>query len=127
MMAYVHTSAASRLLIRDDESTALVEFVNGEVELVASVLLETEIRQLARIHDTSQEAASTLLEGVTLFEQSWADHRAAGVLAGPPPTAADALHLQAAVALGVDVFLTYDVTLANLAGELGMRAAAPGR
>ncbi len=52
-------------------------------------------------------------------------YRQAGLLPGANLRSLDALHLAAAVALGVDAILTYDLRMAEAAGELGVPVIAP--
>lgn len=47
-LAYLDTSAAAKLLIEEPESAARAEWADdASVELVATLLLETELRRLA--------------------------------------------------------------------------------
>ncbi|WP_457206174.1 type II toxin-antitoxin system VapC family toxin [Nocardioides sp. P5_C9_2] len=124
---YVDTSAALKLLVEESESTALVRALDDEApDLVASLLLETELRRVvAREPALSQAAVSDLLASISLFELSPSVFTEAGLLPGPTLRSLDALHLAAAIRLGVDHVVTYDRRMAGAAQDLGLAVLAP--
>jgi predicted nucleic acid-binding protein len=87
--------------------------------------METELRRLAEREDLRQEAVTELLDRVYLYEMPPSLFREAGLLPGRDLRSLDALHLAAALRLGVDVVVTYDERLANAALRTGLRALAP--
>ncbi|MCL2489959.1 MAG: type II toxin-antitoxin system VapC family toxin [Propionibacteriaceae bacterium] len=114
MRAYVDTSAAAKLLQRESESAQMQRFANREdVELVSTLLLETELRRFASRSMISQTAVSDVLEGVSLFGFEESDFKAAGLLPGETLRSLDALHIQGAIALGADCMVAYDTRLAD--------------
>ena len=124
---YVDTSAALKLLVEESESTALVRALDDEApDLVASLLLETELRRVvAREPALTQAAVSDLLASISLFELSPSVFTEAGLLPGPTLRSLDALHLAAAIRLGVDRVVTYDRRMAGAAQDLGLAVLAP--
>lgn len=81
---YLDTSAAMKLIVEESESTALAARVDSEApDLVACLLLETELRRAAHREDAlGQELVSSLVEGVGLYEMPASLYREAGLLAG---------------------------------------------
>jgi predicted nucleic acid-binding protein len=124
---YLDTSAALKLVLDEVESSALVQAVDdAQPELVACWLLETELRRAAqRTPELSQELASELLETVSLFEVPGSLFREAGMLPGTHLRSLDALHLAAAVRIGVERLVTYDVRMTESARLLGLSVLAP--
>lgn len=124
---YLDTSAALKLIVEEAESTALAERLDADTpDIVACLLLETELRRAAQCHDAlSQELVSQLIDGLSLYEVPASLFREAGLLAGTDLRSLDALHLAAAVRIGVDAVVTYDLRMAEAARELGLSAIAP--
>lgn len=125
---YIDTSAATKLLVEEAESSALAHELDlREPVLVASYLLETEVRRVVhRIPALSHEAASRLLEGIDLYEAPPSLFREAGLLPGSGLRSLDALHLATAVRIGVDALVTYDVKMREAARDLGIAVTGPG-
>lgn len=126
---YLDTSAALKLLVDEAETDALSSVViDQQPDLVACFLLETELRRaVARYDDLDQTDAVGLLEGVGLHEVPPSLFREAGLLPGSHLRPLDALHLTAAVRIGVDRLLTYDARMIEAAGEVGLPVVTPGR
>jgi uncharacterized protein len=72
MIAYVDTSAATKLVIEEPESeqlaTYLDKLITDDVSLVSSILLETELRRLAVRHNLSQALVWDVLQRFDLIE-----------------------------------------------------------
>ncbi len=126
---YLDSSAALKLLVEEAESAALTSTLDAErPSLVACWLLETELRRAAhRVESLTQQAVTTLLAGVDLYDVPGSLFREAGVLPGVRLRSLDALHLAAAVRLGVAGVLTYDRRMTDAAQELGLEVRSPGR
>ena len=124
---YLDTSAALKLLVDEVESQALAETLDSlQPDLVACWLLETELRRAAhRLTQISQARVSELLDGVSLYEVPASLFREAGLLPGAHLRSLDALHLAAAVRIGVDRLVTYDLRMTEAAVEIGMGVLAP--
>lgn len=125
-LPYLDTSAAAKLLIEESESAALAEWADdASVELVATLLLETELRRLAVRRDLPPLAVSSILDGVSLYEPSASLYREAGILPGATLRSLGALHLAGALRLGVHAMATYDDRLADAARSIGLAVVAP--
>ena len=124
---YLDTSAALKLLVEESESEALVHAIEeAQPELVACWLLETELRRAAQREPAlSQELVSELLEAVSLFEVPGSLFREAGLLPGTHLRSLDALHLAAAIRIGVEHLITYDTRMADSARLVGLSTLAP--
>lgn len=124
---YLDTSAALKLIIEERESAALAAVVDAEApDLVACLLLETELRRAVhRDESLTQELASGFLDGIGLYELPPSLFPEAGLLASPRLRSLDALHLAAAIRIGVDCVLTYDHRMAEAARDLGIAVLAP--
>lgn len=125
---YIDTSAALKLLIAETESDGLArELDRQQPELAAGYLLETEVRRAVhRVNSLTQEAATVVLDTVDLYEIPPSLFREAGLITGPSMRSLDAIHLAAAVRIGVDALLTYDRRMRAAATELGLDVIAPG-
>ncbi len=123
---YVDTSALGALLVWQQETEALVEWLEeADVDLVSSDLLETELRRMAVREGRDQARVSAMLNGVSLAALDRAVYRSAGFLPMPYLRTLDALHLEAAMRLDVDAVLTYDHRLAEAAVAVGLSVVAP--
>lgn len=124
---YLDTSAALKLLVEEPESEALARELDSEQpDLVACWLLETELRRVAhREPALAQQLVSELLDGVDLYEVPASLFREAGLLPGANLRSLDALHLAAAVRIGVDRVVTYDAPMGDSARSLGLDVLAP--
>ena len=124
---YLDTSAALKLLVEEAESESLARSIDSEQpDLVACWLLETELRRAAqREPDIGQEKVTELLQGVDIYAMPASLFREAGLLPGASLRSLDALHLAAAVRVGVDQVLTYDSRFAESAWSLGLSVHAP--
>ena len=124
---YLDTSAAVKLIVQETESDALAaELRSNEPELVACLLLETELRRVvAREPALTQRAVSDLLCGVDVYELPPPLFTEAGLLPGAALRSLDALHLAAAIRLEVDAVVTYDQRMAHAATSLGLEVFAP--
>lgn len=125
---YLDTSAALKLLVEEVESSSLAERLDAEApDLVACLLLETELRRAAQRHEAmTQPMVSEFVEVLSLVEVPASLFREAGLIVGDNLRSLDALHLAAAVRLGVDAVVTYDLRMAEAARELGLAVIAPG-
>jgi len=125
--AYLDTSAAAKLLQREDESDAMQRFANrDDVELVGTLLLGTELRRFALRHQIGQTAVSDVLDGISLFPFEDADFTAAGLMPGGTLRSLDALHIQGALGLGADFVVAFDARMIAACGDVGLRVIQPG-
>lgn len=91
---YVDTSAATKLLVNEEESEALARELDAkQPELVACYPLETEVRRVVhRIEALTHEAATTVLDDVDLYDIPPSLFREAGLLPGKGLRSLDAIH-----------------------------------
>ena len=128
-MLYLDTSAAAKLLVREKESHVLSRTLDDAadrgVRLVSSLLLETELRRLAVRESIEQASVTAVLARVDLYETPPSLYHQAGLLPGVSLRSLDALHLAAAIRIGVEALITYDTRQALAAVSLGLVVDAP--
>lgn len=124
---YIDTSAATKLLVTEAESDALAHELDASLpDLAACYLLETEVRRVAhRVETLTQEAVTSVLDSIDLYEVPPSLFREAGLVPGQMRSL-DAIHLTAAIRIGVDAVLTYDTRMIEGARDLGLAVVAPG-
>lgn len=124
---YLDTSAAAKLLVAERESVALAAYLDDtDATLASCFLLETELRRMVpRIPALTQEMVTTVLDGIDLYEMPPSIFREAGLLTGKNLRSLDAIHLAAAIRLGVDAVITYDLRMAEAARRVGITPVAP--
>lgn len=123
---YLDTSAAMKLLVDEAESAALLlELTTADHRLVSSWLLHTELHCAVGRHPAvlSVDVITNVLDAVVLVDLTRGDLLAAGTHA--PLRSNDAIHLAAAIRIGVDEVATYDGELARAATSAGLRVLAP--
>lgn len=123
---YLDTSAAMKLVVDEAESAALmIELTTARHRLVASWLLHTELHCAAGRHPAvlTLDAITKVLDVVALVDVTRGDLLVAGTHA--PLRSHDAIHLAAALRIGVDELVTYDDELARAATDAGLRVLAP--
>jgi predicted nucleic acid-binding protein len=122
---YLDTSAAVKLLVEEDESAALAEYLEQpDMEIMSCLLLETEMRRFAVRHVLPQAEVTAILDAISLYEMPRSLYYEAGILAGPHLRSLGALHLAAAVRLGADVVVSYDSRMADAAADIGLDVLA---
>ena len=130
MAVYLDTSAAVKLVQREDGSDALRGWLAAHPEqtLASSAILHTELlRATRRGRPDLLGRARELLDAVVLIEVGWEVRERAGMLDPDGMRGLDALHLASALALAEDLdgVLTYDARLRAAAEGLGLRVVAP--
>jgi predicted nucleic acid-binding protein len=123
---YLETSAAAKLLLREAESAELEAFVGGSDDLVATVLLETEMLRVAQREGKDVAAAYSVLDIVTLHELSNSAFTQAGLIRGRHLRSLDALHIVGALRTRADAILAYDRRVIDAAKTVGLRVFSPG-
>jgi predicted nucleic acid-binding protein len=132
---YADASALMKIVRKEDESAALLSYLDG-VDVVSSELLMTELprasRRLAasdpKFHlETLLERAYKVIDEVALHPLEPTLLLAAGALTEPALRALDAIHVISALAAHpIDAFVTYDKRQAAAARLAGLRTVAPG-
>lgn len=124
-IVYLDTSAAAKLLVEEQESAALAQYLDQpELEIVSSLLLETELRRFAVREDIPQPGVTAILDSISLYEMPRSLYYEAGIMAGQHLRSLDALHLGAAIRLGADAVVTYDGRMQKSAAALGLSILA---
>lgn len=132
MIAYLDTSAAGKLLADEPETRALRAHLDSlmegaDTEIVAALLMETELRRMATRVGIPQTAVSDLLARLAMIEMNRNLFREAGMLPGNNLRSLDALHIAAALQSGADEFISYDSRQLGVAEAVGLRVRTPGQ
>lgn len=129
MIVYVDASAALKLVIEETESSAAAEYLTTAAhrgdQLVASMLLYTELHCAGKRRGLPAELITTVLGGINLVDLARSDLMYAAAMPGRLRSA-DAIHLAAAIRLQTDVLVAYDGELVMAATEAGLSALSPG-
>ena len=129
MIIYVDTSAALKLIIEETGSPAAAGYLTAAVQsgdqLVASMLMYTELHCAGKRRGLPAELITTVLSGINLVDLARSDLMYAAAMPGKLRSA-DAIHLAAAIRLQADVLVAYDAELLSAATEAGLRALSPG-
>lgn len=126
---YLDSSAFVKLVIDEEASEALRDFLAGEHgRYVSSSLLRTEA--LRAVRDEGPEALATTREGLRLIDLVAIDDRIldnAGLLHPDVMRSLDAIHVATALAVGDDlqVVVTYDERMIKASSLLGIPTATP--
>jgi uncharacterized protein len=125
---YLDTSALLKLLVREDDSTALRADLAARPVRVSSALVRTELRRaLRRIDARAAASVDRLLDGLALVPLDDALLDAAGRLDPAGLRSLDAVHLASALRVApVEAVVTYDRRMAEAAQQLGLSVLAPG-
>lgn len=126
-MLYLDTSAAAKLLLEEEESDALGEFLrSAETPLMTSRVGIVELRRVGRRSGAGADRADALAASLVVVELDETVERRAIVI-DPGLRTLDAIHLATALAAAesVDGFVCYDVHLAAAAESLGLTVHAP--
>jgi predicted nucleic acid-binding protein len=134
MRVYVHSSALLKRVVAEDESAALLNFLDAHYQqddlLTSSSLAWIEVsRELSRAR--SPIAANDLIDEA----MSGIDERpmtpdvisVARRLEPPILRSLDAIHLTTAILIDADVVVTYDDRLADACRRNSLAVASPGR
>ncbi|MEV1293271.1 type II toxin-antitoxin system VapC family toxin [Pseudonocardia sp. NPDC049635] len=133
-MIYLDSAAVVKLVREEDETPALVTWLNERAgqRLVASALVEVEVpRALRRSQPEVLGAVAATLARIDRVELDAAIRATAAAYVDPHLRSLDAVHLATAdqlVASGKDVsaFVTYDKRLAEAARTASLTVVAPG-
>jgi predicted nucleic acid-binding protein len=131
-MIYLDTAALVKLVRREVESDALVDWIADRRDqlLISSALAEVELpRALRRTEPDLLSAVPGVLGRIAIYEVDEVVRTTAAAYDDPALRSLDAIHLATADAvLGDDLtaFVTYDGRLLAAAKHLGLAVAAPG-
>lgn len=128
---YLDTSAAMKLLRRENETEALVRWQRSmtgqDYQIVSSDLIRTELMLAATRYGVDATEVRRFIQALTLLRVTSALCEAAGRLAGLGVRSLDAVHLASALSLtdALDSLITYDEQLANASRKLGVATLSP--
>lgn len=129
MIIYVDTSAALKLVVEEPESGSTAEYLSAAAQagdqLVASMLLHTELHCAANRRGLPAELVNAVLSGINLVDLIRSDLTYAAALPGKLRSA-DAIHLAAAIRLEADMLVAFDKELLGAATQSGVRTVTPG-
>jgi uncharacterized protein len=131
-MIYLDTAALVKLVRREVESDALVDWIVDQPDelLVSSTLAEVELpRAVRRTEPALLAAVPGVLGRIAVYEIDELVRTTAAAYEEPAIRSLDAIHLATADAvLGDDLtaFVTYDRRLLAAAEDLGLPTAYPG-
>lgn len=133
-MIYLDTSALTKLLIDEPETSELRAWLNQQIAsgeyLATSVIGRVELmRVVTRYGEPGQvERARYLLEGIDTLTLTDSVIALAETIGPATLRTLDALHLAAAAGINQDLtaFVTYDRRLLNGCHEVGLMTASPG-
>ncbi|QHK21870.1 PIN domain-containing protein [Pseudarthrobacter psychrotolerans] len=129
MIVYLDTSAVLKLVVEEPESSAAAQYLSSAAaqghQLVASMLLYTELHCAAHRRGFPGEPVNTVLGAINLVDVARSDLMYAAALPGRLRSA-DAIHLAVAIRLQSDVMVAYDAELLAAAIEAGLNVLSPG-
>jgi predicted nucleic acid-binding protein len=129
---YLDTSAMVKLVVREAESAALLDWLGARPDepLVTSVVGRIElIRAAGRVSASVKTRARAFLVGVDTSLLTSTVAELAETIGEPSLRTLDALHLASAYLLQPDLLAlcAYDLRLTAAADSLGLPIASPGR
>ena len=127
-VVYLDSSALVKLVIEEQESRALRDWMRPTMVLASSALARTEVVRAVR--PAGQEAVSQardLLRGLQLIALDQAVLDSAARIGADELRSLDAIHLATALALGDDLneMVTYDRRMIAAARSLGLPVMSP--
>jgi predicted nucleic acid-binding protein len=126
---YLDASAAAKLVLAEDDSDAMKEWIETtDAVIVSSDLLRTEVLRAIRRHAPAQlSQGRAVLESITLVALSRNVYESAAMLGPPVLRSLDALHLASAIEFGDELegIITYDMRMTEAAQVLDVAVIAP--
>lgn len=127
-MIYLDTSALLKLIIPEEHSEALSDYVDSRTDFVSSVVLAVEARRGAlRKAPRTIPRVDVFLSGVDLVGVTAAIVETASRLPDPLLRSLDAIHVATAMLLGsdVDALVSYDNRMLSAAQAYDIPTACP--
>ena len=125
---YLDSSAIVKLVVHEQESSALRAFLRRREPYVSSALARTEVlRTMLPLGARAGKRAQDVLGRIELIRMGTKVLSDAGALLPADLRSLDALHLATALLLGSSLrtVVTYDARMASAAHVLGLPVAAP--
>ena len=127
-LTFLDSSALTKLVVVEPESSALRRWLSVRPGRVAAALARTEVlRAAGRVSAAHVRVAWRVLAGIDLIDLDRGLLDRAGELTPHAMRSLDAVHLAAALELGSDLgaFVTYDAQQAEVARAWGLVVVAP--
>jgi len=129
-LVYLDSSALVKLVAREEESEALLEFLSSRPERVSSILARIELARALRraaAPPSLARRAEQLLRRIALLRLWGAVADAAARVDPPELRSLDAIHLASALSVrdDLEVLVSYDRRLSAAAAEAGLPVARP--
>jgi len=129
LIIYVDTSAVLKLVVEEKESSTAATYLSTATaqgnQLVASMLLYTELHCAAHRRGIPSQLVNTVLSGINLVDLARSDLMYGAALPGGLRSA-DTIHLAAAIRLQADFLVAYDAELLADAVDAGLNVLSPG-
>ena len=129
MAFYIDTSAALKLVVREKESIALMDWLlKSNRNIVSCDLLRTElIRASRRVHPRWEEKSRAVIESIGLIKLTPSICERAGKLDPPALRSLDAIHIASALQLENELegLVTYDQQMVDAARNININILMP--
>jgi len=124
---YLDSSAIVKLVVREPGSSALVDVVSSDPDVVSSAIAYTEVMRAVRRAGVPSRRAEQVLRSIALVPVDQAILGEASTLAPTSLRTLDAVHLASALSLRPDVdgFVSYDDRLSRAATAAGLLLRVP--
>jgi predicted nucleic acid-binding protein len=127
--AYFDSSALVKLVVREQETAALVPAASAWPQRVSSALAQVEVVRAARRvgGGPASDRAAEVMTSFTLIAVDAPVLAAASAIRPETLSTPDAIHLVTALSLAgaVDAFVVYDTALAAAASSAGLSVVSP--
>lgn len=127
-MLYADSSALTKLVLDERESTALLAYLRDRGPIASSIIALAElIRAVRRLRPDLEADANAVLDGITLIDLDRESLETAATLEPAAIRTLDAIHIATALALGNDLeaIVTYDARMAAAARTAALEVATP--
>lgn len=127
-IVYLDSSALVKLVVREKESSALLDDLRRQPRRASSSLARVEVPRAVAPHGRrALSRAQAILAQVSLIHLDDTLLDSAAALAPAGLRSLDAVHIASALALGDDLasLITYDVRMTGAATLLGLPVSAP--
>jgi uncharacterized protein len=127
-VTYLDSSAIVKLIVEEQETAALRQYLRSRTALVSSALARTEVkRAVLGLGVSAVQRADDVLDRIELVRLTQDVLNAAGVLRPDELRSLDAIHLVTAALFESTLgdLVTYDARLATAAQTHGMAVATP--
>lgn len=130
VVLYLDSSAIVKLVVPEPETSALVETLHSDPEMVSSVLARVEVLRAVRRAGARRavaDRADSILRRMALVKLEEGVVRTASNLQPLELRTLDAIHLATALSLAPALagLITYDARLASAAGAAGLTVQVP--